>query len=76
MDTELMTTEQVAQLLSVSEEYVRRLARDSRIPAIKLGEIGRRGRSPWRFWRSQVLEWIANGCPSQLEQPSLFRGRE
>ena len=60
----LMSTRDAAQFLGWSEEYVRRLARDKRIPAVKVG------RRQWRFWQHELQEWITCGCPSRSEGTS------
>ena len=65
MRPDLMTTEDAAVWLGWTEEYVRRLARQRRIPAVKLGR-------EWRFFTQQLVEWLHQGCPSQEEQSSLF----
>lgn len=63
--TKYMTTDEAAELLRYTTEYVRRLAREGRIPALKVGR-------EWRFVESRLVEWIEQGCPSPQEQPSLF----
>lgn len=52
MDEELMTVEQVAALLKMNADSVRRLARGGRIPAVKVG-----GRA-WRFPRSLMESYL------------------
>jgi len=61
----LLTTNQAAEFLGWHPEYVRRLARQKKMPAQRL----RRG---WRFYLTTLQEWLHRGCPSQEEQPSLF----
>lgn len=53
MDDEVLTAEQVADLLRLSIDHVRKLSRDGSIPAHKLP--GGRG---WRYLRSEVLDWL------------------
>jgi excisionase family DNA binding protein len=55
---EVMNVGEVAQYLRYTEEHVRRLAREGKIPAAKPGRA-------WRFSRRQILEWIEAGCPPQ-----------
>src|SRR3954452_13645604 len=50
-DPEVLTVEQVAELLRVDAEVVRTLAREGAIPARKVGRH-------WRFARGAVLEWL------------------
>ncbi len=49
-EREIMDTWGCAELLGISEERVRALAREEKLPAAKIG-----GR--WRYSRRQVLEW-------------------
>jgi len=55
---EVMSVTDVAAYLRYSEEHVRKLAREAKIPAAKPGRA-------WRFSRRQILEWIEEGCPEQ-----------
>lgn len=48
----LMTIEQVAQLLQLQPETVRTMARQGRIPALRIGRL-------WRFDRKQIEIWLA-----------------
>ena len=61
----LLTADEAAEFIGWTSDYVRRLARERRIPAHKVGRA-------WRFYLTELQEWIAEGCPSQEEQPSLF----
>ncbi|MFP4250966.1 MAG: helix-turn-helix domain-containing protein [Armatimonadota bacterium] len=49
-EREIMDTRECAELLGVSEERVRQLAREEKLPGAKIG-----GR--WRYSRRQVLRW-------------------
>jgi excisionase family DNA binding protein len=49
---EVVTVEQLAELLQVDEETVRELARRGELPGRKLGR-------EWRFSRAAVLDWLA-----------------
>jgi excisionase family DNA binding protein len=51
---EVLTVEQVAELLQVDEKAVRELARKGELPGRKVGR-------EWRFVRRAVLEWLAGG---------------
>lgn len=57
-DDEVLDIEQVADLLGFHPEYVRRMARAGKVPAVK---IGRR----WRFVRGQLIDWLKAGAPAQ-----------
>jgi len=50
---EVMTADQVASLLRVTVDYVRRLSRDGLIPAHRLP-----GGLSYRYLRSGVLGWL------------------
>jgi len=65
MRPDLLTSEEAASWLGWTPEYVRRLARQRRIPAIKLGR-------EWRFLTSRLIAWMEAGCPSAPQQSSLF----
>jgi excisionase family DNA binding protein len=64
----LLTATEAAEFLGWHPEYLRRMARQGKVPAVRL----RRG---WRFYATTLQEWLAQGCPSPAEQPSLFEGR-
>ena len=58
---ELMTTEQTAEMCNLGARTVWRWSRSGRMPApLKLGD-GRQGAV--RFRRSEIMQWIAAGCP-------------
>lgn len=58
--SELLTSKQAASLLAVGERTLWRWSRSGRAPApLKIGDGPR---SAVRFRRSDLLEWIANGC--------------
>lgn len=57
-DTELLDVHAVARLLRCSPRHVRRLADSERMPApLHLGALV-------RWPREELLEWIAEGCPT------------
>ena len=64
---ELLSVKDVAEYLGLSSNYIRVLARISRIPARKLLN------KEWRFRKYTIDEWLAHGCPSKEEEPSLFK---
>ena len=49
---DVLTTEQLADLLQVDETAVRDLARRGELPGRKIGR-------DWRFSRSAVIDWLA-----------------
>lgn len=55
---DILTVKETAELLDVTAEYVRRLSREGRIPATKLG-------NRWRYVRDEIIEWVRAGAPSQ-----------
>ena len=48
---QLMTVDEIATLLQLQPETIREMARNERIPAIKLGRV-------WRFDQAEILRWI------------------
>ena len=54
---QMLTVEQVAELLQCSQRDVRRKSSNGTIP--RPVKIGRHSRWP----RAVILEWIENGCP-------------
>jgi excisionase family DNA binding protein len=54
---EVLTTDQLAALLQVDRDTVRRLAARGELPGRKVG-------GHWRFSRQAVLEWLASGAAS------------
>ena len=57
----LMTIEQVAQFLQLQPETVRTMARQGRIPALRVGRL-------WRFDRKQIELWLVRSLPKQRRQ--------
>ena len=47
----VLTAAQVADLLAMNVQEVRRLARDGRIPARRLGKA-------YRFFRDEIVAWL------------------
>jgi excisionase family DNA binding protein len=52
-EPDVLTVEQLAELLQVDEKTVRTLAASGDVPGRKLGRH-------WRFSRQAVLDWLAN----------------
>ena len=67
MPGELLTSIEAADYLGWSDQYVRQLARERRIPCLKLGR-------QWRFPAIRLREWVLAGQPNPAEQPDLFGG--
>lgn len=62
---ELWTAEEAAVYLKMHPESLRRKVRERKIPSVRIGR--------WIRFRKEALdEWLARGCPSQDEQPTLF----
>lgn len=61
----MLTTKDVAQLLDYTTGYIRRLAREDKIPHMRWG-------SRWLFDRERIERWVDAGMPRRSEQPSLF----
>ena len=57
---EVMTLEEVAEYLQVSQKSILRMAQSGKIPAAKVA-------SQWRFMRSVVDDWLM----AQMEIPSV-----
>ena len=49
----LWTVDDVAKYLRLEPETVRKMARNGRLPAIKVGRV-------WRFKREKVKEWVTD----------------
>lgn len=61
----LLTTTEAAAFLRLHPVTLRDKARAKEIPAVRVG-------GQWRFEEVVLREWIAQGCPRQTEQPTLF----
>lgn len=59
---EVMNVQEVAELLDFHPEYVRQMARQGRIPGVKVGR-------KWRFVREQIIDWLKAGAPPQPRRP-------
>jgi excisionase family DNA binding protein len=62
---DVLTVEQLAELLQVDEKTVRGLAAKGELPGRKLGRH-------WRFSRQAVLEWLAR--PERKRRAAGFEG--
>ena len=51
MTGELLTPKEVAEWLKVTPDWVKEMARDGQMPAMKLGRY-------WRFDRDSVAAWL------------------
>lgn len=61
----LLTTAEAAKFLNIHPVTLRRKLAAGEVPAVRLG-------SQWRLEENVLREWLAQGCPRQDEQPSLF----
>ena len=61
----LMTTEQAAEFLQLHPGTLRRKARAGQVPVLKILR-------QFRFDADVLREWLARGCPTRAEQPTLF----
>jgi excisionase family DNA binding protein len=68
MDKEILDVEGAATLLGVSTTTIYNLARKGEIPATRVGR-------EWRFARSNLIQWVANGTAADQLSVALSRGR-
>jgi excisionase family DNA binding protein len=61
---DVLTTKEAADYLRTSVDSVKRLARQGKLPAAKLG-------NEWRFSRRRLMEWIERG--GLLAEPEVDR---
>jgi len=54
----ILTTQDVADLMSMNVQEVRRLVREGRIPARRIGKA-------YRFFRDEVILWLYHREPGQ-----------
>jgi excisionase family DNA binding protein len=62
-EPDVLTLEEVAELLAVAASAVEELALSGELPARRIGES-------WRFARSAVLAWLAAGSPAASRTPT------
>ncbi|WP_375612860.1 MULTISPECIES: helix-turn-helix domain-containing protein [unclassified Bartonella] len=58
---DILTVEEVARYLKVTERHVYKLLSDRKIPAFKVG-------GAWRFKREQLEKWIEEGVNEQSKE--------
>ncbi|EJF85554.1 helix-turn-helix domain-containing protein [Bartonella rattimassiliensis] len=58
---DILTVEEVARYLKVTERHVYKLLSDRKMPAFKVG-------GAWRFKREQLEEWIEEGVNEQSKE--------
>jgi excisionase family DNA binding protein len=68
MDKEILDVEGAATLLRVSTTPIYNLARKGDIPATRVGR-------EWRFARTSLIQWVANGAAADQLNVALSRGR-
>ncbi len=61
-DTDVLTVEEVAELLKIPRSSVYKLAQEGRIPGQKVGRH-------WRFYRPVLLQWIAGEVSFDRRRP-------
>src|SRR5256885_9098483 len=61
MDKEILDVEGAATLLGVSTTTIYNLARKGEIPATRVGR-------EWRFARSNLIQWVANGTAADRSE--------
>jgi excisionase family DNA binding protein len=61
-DDEILTSEEAATLLKVSNKTVLKLARVGDLPAQKIGRA-------WRFCRSELLAHVSRSSGTSMEAP-------
>ena len=65
----LLSAKEAAEWLGFSEEHVRRLAREGKIPALKAGPRS------WRFYLNDLQEWLSQGRPATSQERLPFGGQ-
>jgi len=68
MDKEILDVEGAATLLGVSTTTIYNLARKGAITATRVGR-------EWRFARTNLIQWVANGSAADQLSVALRRGR-
>lgn len=57
---DIMTAQQVAEMLHMSLDYVRKLSREGKIPSHKLP-----GGSHFRYFKDEIVEWLRSQPQSE-----------
>ncbi len=52
----ILTTDEVAEMLSLSVQEVRKLTREGRMPARKIGKA-------YRYFRDEIVSWLNEQTP-------------
>ena len=52
---DLLTIKDVSEITGMTPQYLRRLAREGRIPAVRIGE------RKWYLPKTRFVEWLKNG---------------
>ena len=60
LDSELLTVEEAAKVLRISQVTLRRLLRESKLPGVKVGNV-------WRIPRSALEAFLAGPSSGQTE---------
>lgn len=68
MAPEILDVEGAAALLAVSSSTIYSLARQGKIPATRVGR-------EWRFARSNLIQWVANGSQADQVAALLAKGK-
>jgi len=68
MAPEILDVEGAAILLAVSSSTIYSLARQGKIPATRVGR-------EWRFARSNLIQWVANGSQADQVTALLKNGK-
>jgi len=60
----LLTAEEVSELFQLKVRQVKELARQGKIPAIKVGRL-------WRFPEDSLKDWMKNGVASKNDESEI-----
>lgn len=71
--SDVLTTEEVASLLRVHRETIRRYREDEGLPAHDLSPAGA-ARPSWRYLRTEVLDWLRSRCSDPAAARIVFAG--
>lgn len=71
---DIMTAQQVAEMLHMSLDYVRKLSREGKIPSHKLP-----GGSHFRYFKDEIVDWLRSQPQSEQgassEKTSTAKGK-
>ena len=68
MDKQILDVDGAADVLGVSKTTIYKLAREGTIPATRVGR-------EWRFSRTNLVNWVANGSEADQLTKALRNGR-